>query len=250
VLVDLGLPSGSGDHFVFSRQSVYRNMNFDVNSTLVRKATIDIKGLGAMPGGATVRDVYLYVHTRNLPAKIEKEPPPPPGDKPRTFHIAPPRERFKELELPAAGALGVKESARIQAALQAGRLTLDQVEQLMPTYIVYVWHDTGKTIQTEAGPSKLLEAQPSFGLFLAHDGELEGWKHELTAAGAVQIGPNLYRISPPNDSMFTVTATISPIECTGLLCMLPSWLWIVIAIVLLIILYLLFRKKPAPPPGP
>ena len=251
VLVDLGLPSGSGDHFVFSRQSVFRNMNFDVNSTLVRKATIDIKGLGPMPGGATVRDVYLYVHTRNLPAKIDAEPAKPPaGDKQRA-RIAPPRERFKELELPATGPLGVKESARIQAALQAGRLTLAQVEQLMPTYIVYVWHDTGKTIQTPTGPSKLLEAQPSFGLFLAHDGALEGWEHQLTAAGAVQLAPNFYKISAPNDSTFTVTATISPIECTGVLCKLPSWVWVFIAIVLLILLYLLFRKKPAPPPpGP
>jgi hypothetical protein len=255
VLVDLGLPSGSVDHFFFSRQSVFRNMNFDVNSTLVRQATIDIKGLGPMPGGAAKRDVYLYVHTRNLPAKIEKEPPPPPaGDKEgaRRGNILPPRQRFKDLELPATGALGVKESARIQAAVQAGKLTLQQVEQLMPTYIVYVWHDTGRTLATEAGPTKLLAAQPSFGLFLAHDGALEGWKHELTASGGVQIAPNLYKFSPPNESTFTVTATIAPIECTGPLCAVPLWVWLVLTLGLLLIFFLLFRKKsaPTPPPGP
>jgi hypothetical protein len=258
ILVDLGLPSGSVDHFFISRQSVFRNMNFDVNSKLVREATIDIKGLGPMPGGAPNRDVYLYVHTRNLPAKIEKEPPPPPSDKDRERaggrgQILPPRERFKDLQLPAAGPLGVKESARIQAAVQAGKLTLEQVEQLMPTYIVYVWHDTGRTLATEGGASKIFAAQPSFGLFVAHDGDLEGYKHELTASGATLVAPNLYKFSPPNDSTFKVTTTIEPIECTGPLCALPTWIWILLALLLLLILlFILFRKKaqPAPPPGP
>ena len=126
--------------------------------------------------------------------------------------------------------------------MQAGTLTLAQVEQIMPTYTVYVWHDTGRVLATAAGPSRILEAQPSFGLFLAHDGALEGWKHELTAAGAVLIGPNLYKLSPPNDSTFPVTITIAPIECTGPLCGFPSWIWILLALLLLlIILYILFR---------
>ncbi len=254
VQVDLDILT-STNHYVFSAQSVYRNMNFDVNSTLVRQATIDIKGLGPMPGGATNRDVFLYVHTRNLPARIGDDPSARPaplaGDQAanRPGNILPPRQRFKELELPAIGPIGTKESARIQAAVQAGKLTLEQVEQIMPTYIVYVWHDTGRTLATAAGPSKILEAQPSFGLFLAHDGALEGWKHQLTAAGGVLVGPNLYKFSPPNDSTFPVTITIEPIECTGLRCWLPTWIWILLALLLLIlILYVLFwRKRPLPP---
>ena len=94
VLVDLGILTGV-EHFFFSVQSVFRNMNFDVNSTLVRQATIDIKGLGPMPGGAATRDVFLYVQTRNLPEKIGDEPPAPPASD-RGGNIVPPRQRFKE----------------------------------------------------------------------------------------------------------------------------------------------------------
>lgn len=256
VLVDLGLGTTT-KHYTFSTQSVYRNMNFDVNSTLVRQATIDIKGLGPMPGGAANRDVFLYVHTHNLPGKIADEPPVPAAGDQGADHrinignILPPRQRFKELDLPATGAIGTKESARIQAAVQAGKLTLEQVEQIMPTYIVYVWHDTGRTLTTAAGPSKILEAQPSFGLFLAHDGDLEGWKHQLTGAGAVLVGPNLYKFSPPNDSTFPVTITIEPIECTGLRCWLPTWIWIFLGLLLLLlILYFLFGKKQPPASTP
>ncbi|HVV53513.1 MAG TPA: hypothetical protein VHO06_27905, partial [Polyangia bacterium] len=187
VLVDLGLPSGSVDHFFFSPQSVFQNMNFDVNSKLVRHAAVDIRGLGAAPGGGATRDVYLYVHTRNMPARIPAEPPPPPpatndNGRGKPIVIAPARQRFPFLELPAEGPIGTKESARIQAAVQAGKLTFAQVEQLMPTYVVYVWTDSGKTVKSAGGPKKMLQAQPSFGLFLAHDGTLDGWKHELAAA--------------------------------------------------------------------
>ena len=255
VLVDLDVPSTSTQHYTFSAQSVFQNMDFDVNSTLVRQATIDIKGLGPMPGGAANRDVYLYIHTNNMPAKIGDEPAAKTaGDQgaDQRVSILPPRQRFKDLPLPATGAIGTQDSARIQAALTAGRLTQDQVAQIMPTYIVYVWHDTGRTLATAGGPKKLLEDQPSFGLFLAHDGPIEGWKHELTAAGAVQVGPNLYKISAPNDSTFPVTITIQPV-CTGPVCW-PIWVWILVALgllLLLIVLYLLFRKKPPPaPPGP
>jgi len=239
VLVDLGLAANATGQYTFSAQSVYQNMSFDVSSKLVRQATIDIKNLDPMPSGAANRDVFLYVHTRNMPANIANEPP--AGDQ-----VPPPRQRFKELQLPATGAIGTQDAARIQAAVQAGQLTLDQVEQIMPTYIVYVWHDTGRTLPTAAGPRKLLEAQPSFGLFLAHDGELEGWKHALTGAGAVLVGPNFYKFSPPNNSTFPVTISIESIECTGLRCV-PTWIWILVALLLLLlilyILYRLFRKK-------
>jgi hypothetical protein len=141
----------------------------------------------------------------------------------------------------------LKESARIQAALQAGRLTVAQVEQLMPTYIVYVWTDSGRTIPTPTGPSKVLIPQPSYGLFLAHDGALDGWKHDLVAAGAVLIGPNFYRVSAPNDSTFTATTTIEPVLfCHGPFCRFPLWMWIVALILLVFVLLMLVRRRATP----
>jgi len=235
------MAQGGTTHYTFSAQSVYKNMDFDVNSTLERQATIDTQGFAKMADGSPDRDVYLYVHTRNMPEKIADEPPAPPAadDKsPDRFpRLPPPRQRFKDLQLPEKGAIGTKESARIQAAVQSGRLTLHQVEQIMPTYIVYVWHDTGDHIKTPTGTKKLLESQPSFGLFLAHDGDLEGWEHELKASGADQVGPNLYKISVPNESTFSVKITIQPAQHHWL------WLWILLGLLLIVILFLVFRKK-------
>jgi hypothetical protein len=245
ILVDLGMAQGATTHYTFSAQSVYKNMDFDVNSTLERHATIDTQGFGDMPDGSTDRDVYIYVHTRNMPENIADEPPPPPAtdDKSpdRLPRLLPPRQRFKDLQLPEKGAIGTKESARIQAAVRSGRLTLHQVEQIMPTYIVYVWHDTGKVMKTPAGTKKLLEPQPSFGLFLAHDGSLDGWKHELAAAGAVQIGPNFYKVSAKNKSTFRTKITIAPV-CSGPMCW-PWWIWAVLVTALVLIVILVFRKK-------
>jgi hypothetical protein len=102
----------------------------------------------------------------------------------------------------------VKSSQRIQQALLEGKITLEHVERLMPTYAVFVWHDTGRTIQTEQGPVKVMEPQPSFGLFLAHDGDLEGWEHRFE--GAEQVAENLYKITAEKDGVTRVTATIAP----------------------------------------
>jgi hypothetical protein len=126
----------------------------------------------------------------------------------RVREISALRSRFKELQLPSQGAIDVQSSLRIQRAVVEGLITLDQVELLMPTYTVFVWHDTGRTIQTETGIVKVMEPQPSFGLFLAHDGELEGWDHRFE--GAEKIGENLYKITAETDGVTHVTATIAP----------------------------------------
>jgi hypothetical protein len=63
-------------------------------------------------------------------------------------------------------------------------------------------------IDTEAGPVRVLEPQPSFGLFLAHDGDLEGWEHRFE--GAQKIAEGLYKITADVDGVTKVTATIAP----------------------------------------
>jgi hypothetical protein len=224
ILVDLSNTPGTLSTLVFAPQSVFRNMDFDVNSVLTRQAMIDTRGIAPMANGALRRDVYLRVQTRNLPARAPRLPPvgtpgaaapptsvavpPANGDAAAVREIAALRARFKELQLPSQGTIDVQSSLRIQQALNEGRLTLENVEQLMPTYTVYVWHDTGRTIPTEEGPVKVMEPQPSFGLFLAHDGDLEGWEHRFE--GAEQIAENLYKITAEKDGVTNVTATIAP----------------------------------------
>jgi hypothetical protein len=225
ILVDLSNTTGTLNTLVFSPQSVSRNMDFDVNSVLTREAIIDTRGLPPMADAAPRRDVYLRVQTRNLPARAPRFTSAPGAtgvsaaaptsvalpanvDAIRVREISALRSRFKELQLPSQGTIDVQSSLRIQQALLEGRITLDQVEVLMPTYTVFVWHDTGRTIQTESGTVKVLAPQPSFGLFLAHDGDLEGWEHRFE--GAEQIGENLYKITAEKDGVTRVTATIAP----------------------------------------
>jgi hypothetical protein len=227
ILVDLANTTGTLNTLVFAPQSVFRNMDFDVNSVLTREAMIDTRGIAPMANGALRRDLYLRVQTRNLPARAPRLPPigapgtaaPPPTsvavpvppaneDAIRVREIAALRARFRELQLPSQGTIDLKSSLRIQQALLEGKITLEHVEQLMPTYTVFVWHDTGRTIETEQGPVKVMEPQPSFGLFLAHDGDLEGWEHRFE--GAEQVAENLYKITAAQDGVTKVTATIAP----------------------------------------
>jgi hypothetical protein len=126
----------------------------------------------------------------------------------RVREISALRARFEELKLPSQGAIDTKSSARIQRALAEGRITLEQVEALMPTYTVFVWHDTGRTLTTGEGTSAILEPQPAFGLFLAHDGDLAGWDHRFE--GAEELAFGLYKIETKADGVTKVTATIAP----------------------------------------
>src|SRR6185436_13148670 len=192
MLVDLAVASTTNPPRNFSTQSAYRNMLFTGASKIVKQATLDTRGLPAQAGGGPLRDLYVYIQTANMPATIDNPPPPPEGDRGQL------RERLQRIQIeppPKGRTIGSKEAARLQEAVSAGQLSLDDVAQVMPTYRAYVWYDTGRTLAAPGGgTAKVLEPQPSFGLFAWHDGDLTGWKHQLSAAGAVQIAPNLYKI--------------------------------------------------------
>lgn len=221
ILVDLDNAPGSPSSLTFSPQSLFRNMDFDVNSVLTREASVDLRGLPPMANGQPRRDLYLYIQTRNLPKKLPtlqlagtttavaaNDDPEARILTARAREISALRARFKEYDLPAQGAIGTAASARIQSALIQGKLTVDQVQLLMPTYVVYVWHDTGRTLSTESGSLRVLEPQPAFGLFLAHDGSLDGWEHRFE--GAIEVDTNTYKLNAANESVVTVRALIAP----------------------------------------
>lgn len=224
ILVKLENRGGTFNTLLFSPSSVLRNMDFDVNSVLRREAIVDTRGLAPMANGKSERDVLLHVQTRNMPRRVPHlaASDPASANVPSTFatgpaldldtlrvrEIAALRARFEKLQLPSQGAIDVKSSARIQRALSEGQITLDQVEALMPTYTVFVWHDTGRTLTTREGTTAILEPQSAFGLFLAHDGELEGWEHRFE--GAEELAFGLYRIKTKADGLTKVSATIAP----------------------------------------
>jgi hypothetical protein len=241
MLVDLTVANTGDPARYFSPQSAYHNMSFTGASKVSKRATLDTRGLPAI--ATPQRDLYVYIQTTNMPATVDNPPPPPRDDRGQL------RERLQKMEVPPppkGRTIGSKEAERIQAAVLAGQLTLDDVAQVMPTYRAYVWYDTGRTVALPGGStSKLLEPQPSFGLFVWHDGDLTGWKHQLAAAGAVQLAPNLYKIPVATDGTLDATVQIEALECSGLFCTLPLWLIVVIILVLGVI-FRLARKKASP----
>jgi hypothetical protein len=212
LLVDLASAPGSGP-YLFSPQSAWQNMMFTGASRIVKPATLDIKALPAIPGGGPNRDLYVYVQTRNMPSKVTASQPTPGVG--QLSGAA--QERLAKLQLPKTGTIGSKEAQRIAAAASAGQISFDEVQAIMPTYIAYVWHDTGKKIGTGPGAMKLLEPQASFGMFTWHDGNINGWRAGFEGQNITQIAPNFYKISVPEGSAVRVSTLVT--ACQWPLCL-------------------------------
>ncbi|MFL5305824.1 MAG: hypothetical protein ACJ8F1_11455 [Polyangia bacterium] len=227
----------------FSTSSAWNNFNFDHASKLERMARIDI-------GALTPRDVYVYIQTDNMPAKVEQQPPADTngqgkGPAPSRALSAAAKERMGAL----AGALvpghvTEEQSRALQALVASGRLRYSDVAKVMPTYTAYVWNDSGTTVKTKSGTAKLLSPQPSFTVFVSHDGALDGWKHAFAGANGAtvnEIAPNFYRISVGHEGYVDVVTSIEAVDHGHN--PRERWLlWILIlGIVVVIVVYRAFR---------
>ena len=189
---------------------VYRNRsmwnNFDVRSASVleKPAQITLKGLKPIsPAG---RDIYVYVETRNMPDRVAQETPPTDGQGPREGPLALKRAITE-------GRVGPEELSRMIANGQVSEATLDAV---LPTYIVHVFHDTGKQLTTGGVRRPVLNPQSSFGYRVTHAGDLYGWRHQLGVESGFaidELAPNFYRIrNVPNNGAVNVTTRIEALE--------------------------------------
>jgi hypothetical protein len=218
----------------FSTSSAWNNFNFDQASKLERPARIDVGSLGP-------RDVYVYIKTNNLPEKVEAAPPssttPAPG---RTLSAAS-KERMGALAATLTpGRVTAKEAESLRGLVAAGRLSYEEVAQVMPTYTAYVWHDSGATVKTKGGPAKLLAPQPAFTLFVAHDGPLVGWKHAFAGLGGAtvtEIAHNFYRVSVGSNGSVEVLTSVEAIERIGP----PLWMILLGMLIFLILLWIIIR---------
>jgi len=224
--------SGTGTTgLVFRNQSVYRNMDFAHMSLLERAADVSIVGLTPIPE-RPARDVYLHVETTNMPRWSKSSATPRRGvvvvdgaDR----RIIAGRDTMLTLwwglirlgrgdtaTIPTKDSIALSQRAgrgdSVRAAASSGRLTEREVDSLMPTYRVHVYHATGHTITLDGVRRGVLEPQTSFGYWLIHDHEVIGWRHALAGNGLVQVGPHAYKISVPNNSFATVTTTIEPLD--------------------------------------
>jgi len=181
MLVELTPKGASGISFL--QDSAYRNMDFVPASVFERTAKIDIKGAAAFPGGATEREVHIYVKTMNMPA-----------------HATGPQ-----------GVVTDKQRERTGPE----RSPYEQATDALATYEVHVYHDTGKRSTVNGKEVRQFEAQVPFGYFVKHEGALEGWRHSLEALNGVtltELSPNYFKVNVPEGGSILVKSTIEALE--------------------------------------
>jgi hypothetical protein len=220
------LPAG----FFFSRQSAYRNMNFIHASEFIESARLSVlpeakalplvvtasdaaKALPKPVVEPKARDMYIYIRTTSMPATMPKALPkqPPKAEVLKTF---------KDAKLVAAlDKLGVREgkidkavASTLKEQMKLGTISHRDVAAVLPTYVAYVWQDTGRKTKLKGKAVKILRAAPSFGYYVSHDGPLVGWKYGLTGTGISKIGPNLYKVSVPSKGGLSVRPWLSACE--------------------------------------
>jgi hypothetical protein len=254
VLVDLSSASGGGP-YQFSPQIAWQNMSFTGASTVQKVADLDTRGLPALPAPAPNRDLYVYVSAGNMPAVRSPEAPAIDFEKfPRAREVL----AKLQIDVPRAGSLGKAAAGAIARAFAAGQLTGEDVAALLPTYVANVWYDTGKTLIGSGGtPLKILAPQPSFGMFLFHDGALYGWRHRFEGSTITELAPNYYRVSAPTEGVVHVTTTVTACEHADCKDATPTsgppqpppgnfwqWFrWVLLVLLLVLILIWLARRK-------
>lgn len=175
MLVELrGSGSGpTGGAVTFINESVYRNMRFEEASTFSDVATISAKGLPPIED-ATERELYLYLEKRNMPVEVNED-------------VWRSNKRFIDYHL-----------ARIRGEDPQSPYRKDPPDdytalaKLMPTYVVHVYHDTGRTVRRNGKERRVFKTQPSFGYYVDHQGKLAGWSTALD--GAEPVGDGWYHL--------------------------------------------------------
>ncbi|HXI24269.1 MAG TPA: hypothetical protein VNG71_10445 [Pyrinomonadaceae bacterium] len=206
----------SGANINFLNDATYTNMNYDGASLLQREAEISVVGLA--PFAPTPRDVYLAVEKLNMAQNT------PEGTDEGTFLEAS-MARLMRGENRLAGKLrgaysvlseigGQFENAeqRLEVlirVLSQNELTDEELDQLFPTFRVHVYHDTGERVTRNGSKRPVLREQSSFGLYVYHEGGLDGWQTSIQ--GAQRIAENLYLLAVPNNDTAKITTIVQAV---------------------------------------
>jgi len=209
--------SSTGPAMNFLQDSVFRNMNYDHASTLEREAEINTIGI-PKDDAPDPRDVYIAIE------KVGMDPNTPGADE-GTFLInrltramrrgGPLAEKLKRvLEiLRNVGQETKDEKQRLEIlvnVLTDAGLTDDELDQVFPTFRVHVYHDTGERIEEDGEKKPVLRAQSSFGLYMYHEGALEGWQTSIQ--GATRISDNVYQMPVPKDGTAKIKVRVQAVE--------------------------------------
>ncbi len=214
LLVDISGPGG----LTFLNSSVYRNMDMVPASKFSREAEINIRGLASTPTGDP-RDVYLFIQTFNMPENIDDNI----------------REQYNSIPTHYWNYWKKRDIIKTKrdSINQNKPPSYKELMKTVPTYIVHSFYDTGR--KTDVGGA-ILKPMTSFGYFIRHEGDLEGWTHFLE--GAEKITDNYYKLAVPNNGFATIKTTIEAVEHE-----IPCWIWILILIILIVIVIVLIIKR-------
>lgn len=205
MLVELKSTMSPG--LVFTNASVYRNMDFVSASEFSRAAEVSVVGL--TPLSEEPRDVYLFVETLNMPARVVEKPEPDPLPEPRDHDV-----EFAANDRPAPRPEIGRETPpdELEQLIADGKVDREQLDEVMPTYRVHAYTDTGAFVNLDGVRRPVLTPMTGFGYYVSHEGELEGWQHDVDGNGLETLAPNWYRIPVPNNGKTTVTTVIEALE--------------------------------------
>ena len=174
----------NGPGIDFSRDSAFKNMDFVGASSFNRDAEINIGVAAAAING----DVYIYVETRNMPSVAD------------TLW----KQLFNNLFGPPE-----KRTVDSNRAVIA-KMSAAEIRRTVPTYIVHVYRDTGKTLYLHGAKHPVLQPQTSFGYFVIPHADVSGWTSQLQ--GATQISPGWYKLSVGSSGVQKIKTSVQAIE--------------------------------------
>ncbi|HXA86002.1 MAG TPA: hypothetical protein VNZ47_13050 [Candidatus Dormibacteraeota bacterium] len=175
-----------GPGLTFLNNSVLTNMTFKGASEVRQKAAINIQGLA--PLSPAPRDVYLFVQTVNMPSV------------PETVW----KNVFNRLFGPPASRNGEKSGAVLR------QMSAAQINETVPSYRVFVFHDSGKKVKVGSQEFLIVHPQSGFGYYVIPHADVTGWAHSLQ--GANEIAPDFYRIAIPNNGIGHVVTIVNALE--------------------------------------
>lgn len=209
--------SSTGPVTLFLQDSVFRNMNYDHASTLEREAEINTTGL-PKDNAPDPRDVYMAIE------KVGMEPNTPGADEGiflinritramrRGGPLAEKLKRVLEI-LRNIGQQTEDPKKRLEIlvnVLTDAGLTDEELDQVFPTFRVHVYHDTGERLKENGEEKPVLRAQTSFGLYMYHEGGIEGWQTSIQ--GATRISDNVYQMPVPKDGSGKIKVIVQAVE--------------------------------------
>jgi hypothetical protein len=209
--------SSTGPVMMFLQDSIFRNMNYDHASTLEREAEINTTGL-PKDDAPDPRDVYIAIEKVGM---LQNTPGADEGiflinritsAMRRGGPLADKLKRVLEI-LRNIGEQTKDPKQRLEIlvnVLNDAGLTDDELDQVFPTFRVHVYHDTGERLKENGEEKPVLRAQTSFGLYMYHEGGLEGWQTSIQ--GATRISDNVYQMPVPKDGSGKIKVIVQAVE--------------------------------------